>query len=108
MRKLLILPIFALALALTATPAFAFSCPNEHGAAQAAIDEATAAVNGMPDGEAKGLVHTLIDDAKALLASSQHNHAKPAAGKYDHARSVAKARSAVAFAEAALILADKS
>ena len=46
----------------------------------------------MPDGDKKGLVHTLIDDAKAQLTSGKHNHEKTAAGVYDHARAVAKGR----------------
>ncbi len=85
----------------------AFSCPVEFAEAEAAIASAKAAMEAMPDGEKKGLVHTLIDDAKSLLASGKHNHEKPAAGTYDHARSVAKARSAMGYAEAAVILASK-
>ncbi len=96
---------FAAALSLSAT-AWAFACPNSFDGAQAAIDSATAAVNKMPDGDKKGLVHTLIDDAKTQLTSGKHNHEKAAAGGYDHARAVAKARAAQGYAEAAQILAE--
>ena len=64
--------------------------------AEAAIAKAQAAMKMVKDKSAHGLVHTLIDDAK------------PAAGIYDNARSVAKARSATAYAETAEILAGMS
>ena len=97
--------VFAATLSLSAT-AWAFDCNNSFSAAQAAIDSATAAMEKMPDGDKKGLVHTLIDDAKSQLMSGKHNHEKPAAGGYDHARAVAKARAAQGYAEAAQILAE--
>ena len=75
--------------------------------AQAAIDGATNAMKAMSDKGKAGLVHTLIDDAKTLLHSAKHNHEKPAAGNYDHARSLAKADSAKAYAEAAEALAQR-
>jgi hypothetical protein len=46
-------------------------------------------------------------DAKMLLHSAEHNHQKPAAGDYDHARAIAKARAAIGYAQAAEILASK-
>ena len=88
--------------------AWAFGCPSQFQAAQAAIDAATKALGNVKDKTAYGLVHTLVDDAKMLLLSAKHNHEKPAAGKYDHARSMAKAGAAKAAAEAAVILADRS
>ena len=87
--------------------AYAFNCPTDFGEAEAAIAAATSALNAMPAGEMKGLVHTLIDDAKMLLHSAEHNHQKPAAGGYDHARAIAKARAAIGYAQAAEILASK-
>ncbi len=48
----------------------------------------------------------LLDDAKMLLNGGRHNHEKPQ-GKMDHARAIARATSAQAHAEAALILASK-
>ena len=54
-----------------------------------------------------GLVHTLIDDAKMLLTSGKHNHAKPAAGALDHARAIAKARAAAGYAQAAEMMAKR-
>ncbi len=60
------------------------------------------------DATAKGLVHSLIDDAKMMLHSAKHNHEKPAAGKFDHARAMAKANAAEGYARAALVFANKS
>jgi hypothetical protein len=62
-------------------------------------------MNEVSDATAKGLVHTLIDDAKHLLMAAKHHHEKPAAGKFDHARALAKADSARGYAEAAEALA---
>ena len=106
-RTLLAATTVALSL-VVASSAWAFDCTNRFANAEKAIAEATAAMKGMKDGAAKGLVHTLIDDAKAMLQSGKHNHEKPAAGKYDHARSVAKADAAAGYAGAATILAGKS
>jgi len=97
-------PVLAIALGF-ASPSSAFSCPGHFTDAQAAIDSATVAMNEMSDATAKGLVHTLIDDAKHLLTAARHHHKKPAAGGYDHARSLAKADSAIAYANAAKVLA---
>ena len=98
----------AVALALSvASPAWAFDCPTRFSAADAAVESATAAMNAMTDKSKKGYVHTLIDEAKMLLESGKHNHAKPAAGKYDHARAIAKAESAKGFAMAAEALAQR-
>ncbi len=108
MKKLIVAgPVLAIALGF-ASPSWAFACPGHFADAQAAIDSATAAMNEVSDSTAKGLVHTLIDDAKRLLSSAEHNHAKPAAGKYDHARALARADSARAYAEAAEALAERS
>ncbi len=106
MTKLIVAgPVLALVLGF-ASPSAAFSCPGHFADAQAAIDSATAAMNEVSDATAKGLVHTLIDDAKHLLTAAKHHHAKPAAGKYDHARALAKADSAISYAEAAEALAQ--
>jgi len=64
-------------------------------------------MKAMPDQDKAGLVHTLLDDAKMLLNSARHHHEKPAAGAYDHARSLAKADSAKAYAKAAEALAKR-
>ncbi len=101
MKKLIVAgPVLAIALGF-ASPSGAFSCPGHFADAQAAIDSATAAMNDVSDATTKGLVHTLIDDAKHLLTAAEHHHAKPAAGAYDHARALAKADSARGYAEAA-------
>ena len=107
MKKLLSALAGIAMLAGASSAANAFGCPVSFGEAEAAIAKAKAAMEAMPDGEKKGLVHTLIDDSKTLLHSAKHNHEKPAAGAYDHARSVAKARSAKGYAEAAVTLASK-
>ena len=97
----------ALVIILTAPVTFAAPCPGHVDPAQSAIDKATKAMKGMPDKGKMVQVHTLIDDAKMMLASAKHNCAKPAAGDFDHARSAAKAASARGYAEAAEGLAKK-
>ena len=105
MKKLYIAgPVFAIMLGF-ASPTWAFSCPTHFVEAQAAIDSATEAMHEMSDATAKGLAHTLIDDAKQLLMAAKHHHEKPAAGGFDHARSLAKADSAIGYANAAKALA---
>ncbi len=90
-----------------ASSAWAFSCPAHFKAAQASIDSAASAMGAMSDKTKSGLVHTLLDDAKTILQAAKHNHEKPAAGGYDHARSLAKADTAKAYAEAAETLAKR-
>lgn len=100
----LILPLLGL---LAAPVVSAFECPKHIEKAQDAIDQAAAAMARLPK-DKRGLVHTLVDDAKMFLASAKHNHEKPAAGKLDHARSVAKAEAAYGFALAAQMLAKRT
>ena len=107
MRKLIIGAFVLLPLLALSQGAWAFDCPNRFSAAEAAIAEAKRAMDAISDETAKGLVHTLIDNAKMLLHGAKHNHEKPAAGTYDHARAIAKANAAAGYAEAALILAGK-
>ncbi len=83
----------------------AFGCPVSFEQAEAAIAKAMEGMKAMPDGVDKGLVHTLIDDAKMLVSSGRHHHEKPAAGAYDHARAIAKAKAAIGYAESAAMLA---
>lgn len=105
MKKLILTgALIAVSLGFTSA-AWAFSCPSHFKATQASIDSATTAMKAMSDKGKAGLVHTLLDDAKMLLQSAKHHHEKPAAGTYDHARSLAKADSAKAYAEAAETLA---
>jgi hypothetical protein len=107
MNKIILIgTLIAVSLGFTST-SWAFSCPNHFVEAQAAIDNATTAMKAMSDKSKAGLVHTLLDDAKMLLQSAKHHHEKPAAGNYDHARSLAKADSAKAYAEAAEALAKR-
>ena len=82
----------------------AFECPKHFAAAQAAIDKVAGDMGGdmskkMPK-EQMALVHALLDDAKMRLDSAKHNHEKPQ-GLFDHARAIAKADAAKAYAVAA-------
>ena len=85
-------------------PAQAFECPKHFAEAQAAIDKVKGDMGGdmskMMRKEDMALVHALVDDAKARLASARHNHEKPQ-GAYDHARAIAKADAAKGYAVAA-------
>ena len=86
----------------------AFECPKRFNAAQAAIDKVVGDMKGkMSKAMAKtnmkpqmALIHSLLDDAKMVLAGAKHNHAKPQ-GVYDHARAIAKAETARGYAVAA-------
>ena len=82
----------------------AFECPKHFAAAQVAIDKVAGDMKGdmskkMPK-EQMALVHALLDDAKSRLTSAKHNHEKPQ-GTFDHARAIAKADAAKAYAVAA-------
>lgn len=105
-RSVMVMAVVPLLLAFSASSAFAFGCPASFKEAEDAIDSAAAAMAKLPK-EKQGLVHTLIDDAKMLLESGKHNHEKPAAAEYDHARAIAKARSARGYAQAAETLANQ-
>ena len=107
MNKLIIGAVIVFPLLATSQVAWGFDCGNRFAAADAAIADATKAMNKMGDATAKGLVHTLIDDAKMVLQSGKHNHQKAAAGKYDHGGVMAKAGAAEGYAKAALVLAGK-
>ena len=94
----------ALVVVVSAPVALALPCPEHFDPAQNAIDKATAAMKALPEEEKMRQVHTLIDDAKMLLASAKHHCA---AGSYDHARSAGKADAARGYAKAAEDLAKK-
>ena len=95
---------FVLVAVLAHTPrtANAFECPTHFAAAQGAIDNVLENMKGMEGMDARdmALVHSLVDDAKMVLASAIHNHEKPQ-GAFDHARAIAKAKTALGNAEAA-------
>ena len=83
--------------------AIAYRCPVHINAAQAQIDNILLEMKQMDmkvDKSEMALVHSLIDYAKMYLHSATHNHEKPQ-GLFDHARSIAKADSALAYANAA-------
>ena len=107
MKKIILTSTLIIASLGFTSSSWAFSCPGHFKATQAAIDSATTAMKAMSDKGKAGLVHTLLDDAKMFLQSAKHHHAKPAAGTYDHARSLAKADSGKAYAEAAETLAKR-
>ncbi len=108
MRKILAsLMVFPLVVFFAAPVVSAFECPKHFEKAEDAIDQAAAAMAKLPK-EKQGEVHTLVDDAKMFLGSAKHNHEKPAAGKLDHARAIAKANAAYGFAIAAQMLAKRT
>ena len=81
----------------------AYECPKHFAAAQAAIDKVAADMQAdIPWQEPldKELVLTLLDDARMLLGGAKYNHEHPTGG-YSHARAVAKADSALGYANAA-------
>ena len=88
-----------------ASTALAFSCAFDQKEAEEAIARAGKAMIALSDKSKLGAVHALIDDAEMLLASSVEDHEHAKAGAFDHARSVAKARAALGYAQAALMLA---
>ncbi len=86
------------------TGALAFECPKHFAEAEALIEKVKGDMGGdmskqMPK-EQMALVHSLLDDAKMILAGAKHNHEKPQ-GAYDHARAIAKADTALGYAKAA-------
>ncbi len=90
-----------------ARSAQAFGCPKSLAAAQELIDKVKGDMKGdMSKKMAKAdmaQVHMLLDDAKMILAGAKHNHEKPQ-GRFDHARAIAKADSALGYAKAADLL----
>ena len=84
----------------------AFECPKHFEAAEDAIDEASDAMIGLKTDIHMIRGHILIDDAKMWLSSAKHNHEKPQ-NEFDHARSIAKADTALAYATAALVYYNK-
>ncbi len=103
-RFLIALGAVAISLNMAST-ALAFSCVVDQKEAQDAIARATKVMTSLSDKSKFGAVHALIDDAEMLLASSVEDHEHAKAGAFDHARSLAKARAALGYAQAALILA---
>ncbi len=80
----------------------AFECPKHFEAAEDAIDAANDAMIGLKTDLHMIRGHMLLDDAKMLLGSGEHNHEKPQ-NEFDHARAIAKADAAKGNAEAALL-----
>ncbi len=81
----------------------AYECPKHFAAAQAAIDKVADDMKAdIPWKEPldKALVLNLLDDAGMLLGGAKYNHENPR-GSYGHARAIAKADSALGYANAA-------
>jgi hypothetical protein len=81
----------------------AFECPKHFAAAQAVIDKVTADMQADIPWQTpvdKELVLSLLDDARMLLGGGRYNHENSREG-YGHARAIAKADSALGYAEAA-------
>ncbi len=103
-KRLLLASTATLIFLLPWGAAQAFECPKHFTAAQAAIDKVSGDMKGDMSKKMRkedmALVHALLDDAKSRLASAKHNHEKPQ-GRFDHARSIAKADAARGYAVAA-------
>ena len=80
----------------------AFECPKHIEAAEDAVDAANDSMIGLKSDLHMKRGHMLLDDAKMLLGSAEHNHKKPQS-EYDHARAIAKSDAAKGYAEAARI-----
>ena len=94
--------VFVFILAQMPRTANAFECPKHIAAAQAEIENAFEGMMGMAgmDPGDMGALKALIDDAKVILADAIRNHENPR-GEFDHARAIAQAKSAFAYAEQA-------
>ena len=103
MQSRWLLAVFTAALILpTSWAAQAFECPKHFEAAQDVIDAANDSMIGLKTDLHMKRGHMLLDDAKMLLGSAEHNHKKPQ-NEFDHARAIAKADAAKGHAAAALI-----
>ncbi|MFQ5617524.1 MAG: hypothetical protein ACE5FR_01015 [Rhodospirillales bacterium] len=88
----------------------AFECPRHLAAAEAAVNKVTGemqklkpVMDTMMDKTEMSVVHTLLANARILVAVARRSHEKPV-GPYDHARAIAKADAARGYAEATEIL----
>ena len=100
MKIFRIFPIIVIASVLPSA-AIAFECPKHFTDAQASIDKVMADMKSMKMEKADmARIHALLDDAKMYLQGAKHNHTKPQ-NIDDHARSMAKADTALGYASAA-------
>jgi hypothetical protein len=90
--------VLALALltAVAASPALAWQCPVQQKAAEEAIKKAEG-MNVPPEAKA------MLEDAKRLVAESKKHHADGST-KVEHARSMWKAKAALAIAESVITI----
>ncbi len=84
------------ALVLVGSPSWAYNCPVVMKQAEDTIKKAEA-------GKVSPETRQLIDEAKKLLAEAKAHH-ENAKTKRDHGDSVRKAKTAIAYAEEAIIL----
>ncbi len=88
----------------------AFECPKHIAAAVAAVNKVTEEMkkikpimDAMMDKKEMFVVHTLLANARILVAVARRSHEKPA-GPFDHARAIAKADAARGYARATEIV----
>ena len=84
--------------ALVAGPVPAWQCPVQWKAAEEAIKK-TEGMKVSPEGKA------MLEDAKRLVAESKKHHAEGAT-KIEHARSMWKAKAALAIADSVATISD--
>jgi hypothetical protein len=94
--RTLVAVVTAAFLLLTGSAAWAYTCPVVITQAEDLIKKAEA-------GKVTPETRQLIDEAKKLLGEARGHH-EAAKSKRDHADAVRKARTAVAFAEEAIVL----
>ncbi len=99
MRRFWGVPVTAGALlVLAAGPASAWQCPVQQKAAEEAIKK-TEGMKVSPEGKA------LLEDAKRLVAESKKHHTEGNT-KIEHARSMWKAKAALAIAESVATISE--
>ena len=99
MRTFWVVPVTAGALLLLATgPVSAWQCPVQLKAAEEAVKK-TEAMKVAPEGKA------LLEDAKRMIAESRKHHAEGNT-KIEHARSMWKAKAALAIAESVATISE--
>ena len=95
-RLLPVLVVLAVLSAVTAAPVVAWQCPVQQKAAEEAIKKAEG-MNVPPDAKA------MLEEAKKFVAESKKLHAEGNT-KVDHAKSMWKAKAALAIAESVITI----
>jgi hypothetical protein len=94
--RIVVVLFLSAALVLVGPPSWAYNCPVVIKQAEDVIKKAEA-------GKVSPETRPLIDEAKKLLAEAKAHH-ENAKTKRDHGDSVRKAKTAIAYAEEAIIL----